>query len=78
MVRILKAAGPGFISQLRDLPGSPVVKNLSSNLGDVGSIPDLGTKHPQAVVQLSAFPQPERGPWAATKTSKGNKSILKI
>ena len=27
---------------LRDFPGSPVVKNLSANAGDVGSIPGLG------------------------------------
>ena len=30
-------------------PGGPVVKNLPSNTGDVGSIPDQGTKIPQAV-----------------------------
>ena len=62
MVRILKAAGPGFIAQLRDLPGGPVVKNLSSDLGDVGSIPDLGTKCPQAVVQLSTHATTRKRP----------------
>ena len=43
---------------LRGLPGGPVVKNLPSNAGDMGSIPGGGTKIPHAVGQLS--------PWAAT------------
>ena len=30
----------------RDFPGGPVVKNLPSNAGDLGSIPGLGTKIP--------------------------------
>ena len=38
--------------------GSPVAKNPPSNAGDEGSIPDQGTKIPQAVGQAS--------PWAAT------------
>ena len=29
----------------RDFPGGPVVKNLSSNAGDMGSIPGLGRSH---------------------------------
>ena len=33
--------------------GGPVVKNLPSNAGDVGSIPDQGTKIPHALGQLS-------------------------
>ena len=33
----------------KDFPGSPVVKNLPSSAGDVGSIPGQGTKIPQAV-----------------------------
>ena len=37
----------------RDFPGGPVVKNLPSNAGDVGSIPGRGTKIPHAVGQLS-------------------------
>ena len=36
-----------------DLPGSPVVKSLSSNAGDTGSIPGQGTKIPHASGQLS-------------------------
>ena len=32
----------------RDLPGGPVVKNLPSSAGVVGSIPDRGTKIPHA------------------------------
>ena len=27
-----------------DFPGGPLVKNLSSNIGNVGSVPDGGTK----------------------------------
>ena len=34
-------------------PGSPVVKNLPSNAGDMGSIPGQGTKIPHAAGQLS-------------------------
>ena len=30
---------------LRDFPGGPVVKNLSANAGDVGSIPGPGRPH---------------------------------
>ena len=36
-----------------DFPGGPVVKNLPSNAGDVGSIPGQGTKIPHAIGQLS-------------------------
>ena len=36
-----------------DFPGGPVVKNLPSNAGDMGSIPGRGTKIPHAVGQLS-------------------------
>ena len=32
-----------------DFLGGPVVKNLSSNAGDVGSIPGWGTKVPNAL-----------------------------
>ena len=35
-----------------DFPGGPVVKNLSSNAGDVGLIPGWGTKIPHALGQL--------------------------
>ena len=42
---------------LRDLPGGPVVNNLSANAGDTGSIPGPGTKSPHAVGQLSSGPQ---------------------
>ena len=30
-------------------PGNPVVKNLSANAGDAGSIPGWGTKIPHAM-----------------------------
>ena len=36
-----------------DFPGGPVVKDLPSNAGDVGSIPGWGTKIPHATGQLS-------------------------
>ena len=36
-----------------DFPGGPVVKNLPSNAGDVGSIPVRGNKITNAVGQLS-------------------------
>ena len=34
-------------------PGGPVIKNLHSNAGDVGSIPAQETKIPHAAGQLS-------------------------
>ena len=37
---------------MRHFPGGPVVSNLPSNAGDVGSIPGWGTKIPHAVRQL--------------------------
>ena len=36
-----------------DFPGSPVVKNLPSNAGDVGSIPGQRTEIPHTSGQLS-------------------------
>ena len=38
---------------MRDFPHGPVVKNLSCNAGDTGSIPGWGTKIPHAAGQLS-------------------------
>ena len=35
----------------RDFPHGPVAKNLPSNAGDMGSIPDQGIKIPQAMQQ---------------------------
>ena len=37
----------------RDFPGSPVVKNLPCNAGDIGSIPGQGAKILHATEQLS-------------------------
>ena len=37
----------------RDFPGGPVVKNPPCDAGDEGSIPDWGTKIPDAAGQLS-------------------------
>ena len=42
-----------YMEEWRELPGGPVVKNLPSSAGDVGSIPDQGTKIPHALGQLS-------------------------
>ena len=42
----------------RDFPGGPVVKNLPSNAGYVGSKSDQGTKIPLALEQLN--------PWVTT------------
>ena len=36
-----------------DFPAGPVVKNPPANAGDTGSIPDLGTRIPHAMGQLS-------------------------
>ena len=41
------------VSQDQGLPGGPVVKNLTSNAGDVGSIPGQGIKTPYGEGQLS-------------------------
>ena len=50
---ILESDCPGSNLSLRDFPGGPVVKNLPSNAGDVGSIPGQGTGIPHALGQLS-------------------------
>ena len=41
------------LKQWGGFPGGPVVKNLPSNSGDVGSIPGQGTKIPHTTGQLS-------------------------
>ena len=38
--------------EVGDFPGGPVVKNLPSNAGDMGSIPGQGTKIPHVTGQL--------------------------
>ena len=48
-----------FSENRGDFPGSPVVKNPPSNVGDVGSIPGWGAKIPHAMGQLSPMPQLE-------------------
>ena len=35
-----------YMEEWREFPGGPVVKNLPSNAGDVGSIPGQGIKTP--------------------------------
>ena len=47
---------------LRDFAAGPVVKNPPSNAGDMGSVPDQGTKILHAVEQLSAQPTAEPEP----------------
>ena len=47
----------------RDFPGGPVVKNLPSNEGDVGSSPAWGTKIPHAAGQLSLISEFRETPW---------------
>ena len=42
-----------LIMTLKDLPGSPVIKNLPSNAGDMVLIPGWGTKIPCALEQLN-------------------------
>ena len=53
-----------------DFPGSPVVKNLSANTGDVGSIPGLGRSFGKGngnPLQYSYLGNPmDRGTWWAT------------
>ena len=43
--------------KIRDSAGGPVVKNLPSNAGDVGSIPGQGLKTPHGKGQLGPQPQ---------------------
>ena len=42
-----------YMEEWREFPGGPVVENLPSNTGDVGSIPDQGTKILHVLGQLS-------------------------
>ena len=55
MAEGIHSTGRGFDEEAlsRDFLGGPVIKNLPSNTGDVGSIPVWGTKIPQAMGQLS-------------------------
>ena len=56
-----------------DFPGDSVVKNLSSNAREMGSIPGLGTKIPHAVGQLSWFTttgDPECHNWDPVQSNK--------
>ena len=45
--------GMQFKTTVRDFPGGPVVKNLSCNAGDLGSVLGSGTKIPHAAEQPS-------------------------
>jgi len=47
---------------LGEFPGGPVVKNSPAKAGDVGWIPDLGTKIPHALGQQACRPNLERSP----------------
>ena len=48
----------GMSKKDRDFPGGPVVKNLSCNAGDLGSIPGWGTKDPNTMGQISPNTEP--------------------
>ena len=48
-----KTAFPPLKTSFGDFPGGPVVKNLCSNAGDMGSIPGQETKIPHTGGQLS-------------------------
>ena len=53
--KILSNNPSGFFQSYSwGFPGSPVVKNPPFNAGDMGLIPDQGTKIPPAVGQLSS------------------------
>ena len=56
---------------LTDLPGGPVVKDLPSSAGDVGSIPGQRIKIPDAAGQVS--PTTREKLEAATKTRYSRK-----
>ena len=43
---------------MEDFSGSPVIKNLSSNIGDAGSTPGWGTKTPHAAGQWGPHATP--------------------
>ena len=52
----------------RDFPGGPAVENLPSNAGDVGLIPDRGTKIPHAAGQLGWACAPQLKSLSTTTT----------
>ena len=69
----------------RNFPGGPVVKNLLSNAGDIGSIPGWGTKIPRASGQLSLSAGTtvpilcnKRKPSAAMRPNKAKKKKKKL
>ena len=61
----------------RDFPCSPVIKNLSSNAGDVGSIPSQGTKTLHGLGQLSLSATTRESLHAARKTQHNQKKKKK-
>ena len=52
----------------QDFPGGPLVKNLPSKAGDVGSIPGQVTKIPQTTGQLSPCAKTKERPECLSKT----------
>ena len=56
-----------------DFPGGPVVKNLPSNAGDTGSVPDWGPKIPHATGKLSPLMATKESLWTTTKTQCNKK-----
>ena len=68
-----------LLKNWRDFPGGPVVKNLPSNVEDLGSIPSRGTKDPHAPGDWAHTPQllssciTMKIPHATAKTQHSNK-----
>ena len=53
-----------------DFPGGPVAKNLTYNIGDMGSIPGQGTKIPHAIGQPSLHATTRESPCTKAKTPR--------
>ena len=59
-------------------PGGPVVKNLTSNAGVAGSVPDWGTKVRHALEQLSLRATTREKPLKQQRPSTVKKKKKKI
>ena len=71
------AAGRVKTETVGDFPGGPLVRNLPSNAGDMGSIPGWRTEIPHASGQLSPLATTRDAhlptPHATTKTQRRQK-----